>query len=227
MTTAPARPSLHPIPAGAAALAAGLAGAVMLAAASADGRSSAWSGPLVVAAVVLVLAGAAKAWRPAGAARALAAFGLPPSTSLVRALAVVEVAIGGAAAVEGGRVAGAAVAACYLAFAAAVGPLARADGSGCGCFGQDDDARPGPIHVVLNLCGAAAGSAAALASAGGAAAIVAAGGWSGVLATASALLASALVVAAYTVVPEVSAAAADRRAALSPRPFALTEEAAS
>lgn len=111
-------------------------------------------GPLLVAALLLVPAGAAKLRRPARTGLALARLGLPGSDPVVRALGVVELLAAAAAAGQGG---GAAVAmgVLYLGFAAvSAAQLRRAARTGevadCGCFG-DDSAPVGWTHVAVNL----------------------------------------------------------------------------
>src|SRR5579871_2899030 len=97
------------------------------------------TGPVLVAAVLLVWAGAAKAWRPGDTARALAVAHLPATPAAVRALALVEVAVGVGAVVAGGP-ALAAMACSYGGFAAFVGVALRQGWplSSCGCFGEPD-----------------------------------------------------------------------------------------
>ena len=109
------------------------------------------TGPVLVAGILLVWAGVAKAWRPAGTARALSAAGLPAPPSLVRALAVAEVAIGVGAAAAGGAFA-VAMACSYGAFAVFVGVALRRGWSlsSCGCFGEPD-ARPTVTHLLVDV----------------------------------------------------------------------------
>jgi hypothetical protein len=116
------------------------------------------TGAILVAAVLLVWAGAAKAWRPAATARALAAAGLPATPSLVRCLAAAEVAVG-VGAVFAGRVFEALMACSYAGFLVFV-VVAITRGwplSSCGCFGGDGvaaDAPPTMAHVITDaaLC---------------------------------------------------------------------------
>ena len=132
---------------------------------------TAWSGPLLAGAGLLVAAGVAKAWRPEGTARALEDAGLPIRTGWVRAAALAEALIGVAAAAIGGWLPASAVAASYGAFAAFVA-VARRRGwvlSSCGCFGEPDSP-PTILHVVVDL--GLAGAALAAALAGGPAPLV-------------------------------------------------------
>lgn len=115
----------------------------------------------LAAAWLLAAAGLAKLGAPAEAA-AMLRRAIPPLRSLrslrllVRLGAVAELAVAAAVVSAGGRIAGALLAACYLAFAAVSVRLARlpSDAS-CGCFGRA--ASPvGGWHVAVNLGFAAA-----------------------------------------------------------------------
>jgi len=114
------------------------------------------TGPALVAAALLVLAGAMKVADPAMTVGALRALGLPGSPLVVRAGAAAEVVLGLVAIVVGGPLAWALVALSYLAFAAFVVAALRAGtmvGS-CGCFGREDTP-PHPVHVGFDLALAA------------------------------------------------------------------------
>lgn len=107
------------------------------------------AGPYLASALLLVVAGAAKVRDPLPLVRALRSARLPAPVAAVRALAVVEVALGLAAVLLGGRVTAVLVAASYAAFTAFV-LLARARGgvlASCGCFGRADTP-PTAAHVV-------------------------------------------------------------------------------
>jgi hypothetical protein len=124
---------------------------------------SALTGPGLVAAALLVVAGAAKVVDPANTVGALRALRLPSSPTLVRCGAAAEAAIGAAAILAGGPAWWVLVAASYLAFAGFVLAAMRAGtmvGS-CGCFGHEDTP-PHPVHVALDvlLAGVAAAAAA-------------------------------------------------------------------
>jgi len=93
--------------------------------------------PLLIAAAVLGAAGMLKLRSPAATAHAFVQLGLPPSRWLVRALAVVELALAAWCAIHPSRVAAGALAAMYAAFAGAAVLLARRR-SACGCFGEGD-----------------------------------------------------------------------------------------
>lgn len=120
-------------------------------------------GPLVVASLLLAVAGVAKLRRPAPTGLALARLGLPGSDPLVRGLGTLEVAASVAAVALGG-VAAAPVAVLYAGFALfTAAQVRRAAATGetadCGCFG-DVDAPVGWTHVVVNVLLAAAAAAA-------------------------------------------------------------------
>ena len=112
--------------------------------------------PFLASAVLLAGAGAAKLWRPDDTARALRVAGLPAHRRLVRAGALVELAVGVAAVAAPGPMTGALVAAAYASFTAFVA-VALVRGwplSSCGCFGRAD-ARPGYPHLVLDAAATA------------------------------------------------------------------------
>lgn len=112
--------------------------------------------PVLVAAVLLVIAGASKAVDPTMTVGALRALRLPSAPPVVRAGALAEAAIGVLAVVVGGALWWSLVAVSYLAFAAFVVAALRAGtmvGS-CGCFGREETP-PHPVHVALDLALAA------------------------------------------------------------------------
>jgi hypothetical protein len=121
------------------------------------------TGPALVAALLIAVAGAAKAADPTMTVGALRALGLPTSPQLVRAGAAAELALGLLAIVVGVPALWWLVAASYLAFAGFVVAALRAGtviGS-CGCFGREDTP-PHVIHVVLDLALAGVAVAAAV-----------------------------------------------------------------
>lgn len=123
---------------------------------------SALTGPALVAAALLALAGAQKVLDPVMTVGALRALRLPSSDGLVRVGAAAELALGVAAVVVGGAALWSLVALSYLAFAAFVGAALRKGtmiGS-CGCFGREETP-PHPCHVVLDLGLAAVATAVA------------------------------------------------------------------
>lgn len=122
----------------------------------------AWEGPLVCAAVLLMVAAVPKIRQPEEATRALRSTGLPASDLLVRLLAVVELAVGGYALTVGDRLSAGLVATSYLGFTAFVVLARSRDGvvSSCGCFGEPDTP-PTRSHVAVTalLAAGAAGAA--------------------------------------------------------------------
>lgn len=128
------------------------------------------TGPLLVAALLLMAAGVAKLSRPAPTGLALARLGLPGSDPVVRILGGIEVGAAIAAVALGGPAA-AAVAALYLGFAIVTTAQVRqalrtGEAADCGCFG-DTPAPVGMTHVALDLLLGAGALWAALASADG------------------------------------------------------------
>jgi len=109
------------------------------------------AGPLAIAAVLLVVGGAAKVRSPLDTARALQGVGIGATALVVRVLASVEVAVGALALLVDSRVLAALVAVSYLAFAVFVVRALRADApiSSCGCFGKIDTP-PSRVHVVID-----------------------------------------------------------------------------
>lgn len=110
-----------------------------------------WYGPYLGAALLLVGAGAAKAWRPVPTAGVLRQAGIPAGTALVRAGAAVEVLVG-MGALTGSRWASLGLCLSYLASSMFVLAALRAGSpvSSCGCFGKADVAPTGG-HLGLNL----------------------------------------------------------------------------
>lgn len=118
--------------------------------------------PLLVAAGVLVLAGALKLRNPVPAARATRVLGLPAGGRvqlLVRSIGAFEVVLGGWAMIAPGRAAAAALACLYAIFAVVALLLVRRQAS-CGCFGEDR----APASVAQSLLSAAFAAAAAVAA---------------------------------------------------------------
>ncbi|MXW95134.1 MAG: hypothetical protein F4110_00840 [Acidimicrobiaceae bacterium] len=99
------------------------------------------------AAVLLVVAGAAKLSRPAQGVADLLGFRAP--TPLVRLVGASEAAVGIAALLVGGPAAWA-VGLLYATFAVIVGRAVLVKAGSCGCFGRLD-APPSRVHVLGNL----------------------------------------------------------------------------
>lgn len=99
--------------------------------------SAALAPPLIVASLLLCVAGALKLRSPVGAVGALAALGLPARSWMVRLMAVLEIALGAVCAVDPSRVTAVALAVVYAVFAAVAAILMRRRVA-CGCFGEND-----------------------------------------------------------------------------------------
>lgn len=110
------------------------------------------TGPALVVAALLTLAGAQKLLDPTMTVGALRAMRLPSSSVLVRAGSAAECALGVAAIAAGGAALWWLVAISYLAFTGfVVGALRLGTMIGtCGCFGREETP-PHWIHVALNL----------------------------------------------------------------------------
>ena len=120
---------------------------------------AALTGPALVLASLLAIAGAQKLVDPTMTVGALRALRIPASPLVVRVGSAVELALGVAAIAAGGAALWWALAASYLAFAVfVVGALRSGTMIGtCGCFGREETP-PHWSHVVLNaaLAGLAA-----------------------------------------------------------------------
>lgn len=117
---------------------------------------------LLAGAGVLVMAGAIKLAQPGAAADFLGSLGLPGSTALVRAGALLEIGVG-AAAFRWPAPGAAAVAVLFSTFAVVVALQLRRGGSvPCGCLGSRE-LQPSRVHLALNVtCAAVAAAAAAV-----------------------------------------------------------------
>lgn len=123
---------------------------------------SALTGPALVVAGLLLIAGAQKLLDPTMTVGALRSLGVQATPGLVRAGSAAEVCLGAAAVVSGSPVIWWLAAASYLAFNVVVGAALRRGtmiGS-CGCFGREETP-PHWSHLVLNC--ALGGTAAAIA----------------------------------------------------------------
>jgi hypothetical protein len=126
---------------------------------------SALAGPLHLVALVLVVSGAQKVARPAPAAQAMVAAGLPLPARLHAgigiALGIAEAATGLTVFAAPHPATAAWLGVAYLALAGFVLVLRRRDATaGCGCFGAATTP-PSTTHVVLNVAAAAVALAAA------------------------------------------------------------------
>lgn len=125
------------------------------------------AGPFLVTVALLLAGGAAKVVRPAFTARAMRDMGLPVPPTVVRAGALVELAVAAGALVGGGRPLAALVAASYAGFAVFVLAALRRGVplASCGCFGAGDTP-PTVVHLVLNVAAAVVAGAVALTGSG-------------------------------------------------------------
>jgi len=131
----------------------------------------AWSGPFLIAAVLLVVGGVAKAIDPTMTAGALRAAGISVPPLAVRVGGAVEAMVAIAAAITGEPVLVLMVGLSYLAFAGfvLVALVRRLPIATCGCLGRADSP-PSVVHIVVNLAAAASALAVALHHGGGLAA---------------------------------------------------------
>jgi hypothetical protein len=125
-----------------------------------------WSGPFLIAAVLLAAAGLAKAFDPIKTVGALRGLGLPVPAAAVRTLGVAEAGLAVTAAITGLPALAVAVGLSYVAFTGFVvlALVRHAPIGTCGCFGKIDTP-PSWIHVVVDS--GAALSAFAVAAHGG------------------------------------------------------------
>lgn len=171
---------------------------------------SLWSGPYTVVVLVLLVAGAAKAWDPVMTAGALRSAGLPVPSGIVRVFGAAEAVLALAALVVNRAVPAAAVAASYAVFCGFVVlvqvrhlPLAS-----CGCFGRADTP-PTALHIILDGAAALVAAGAAVAGSGGGriAAMVAAAHqpWAGVPFYVSAVVGAAAMLLCFVWLPRFEA----------------------
>jgi hypothetical protein len=116
--------------------------------------------PLLVASVVLCVAGIAKLRSPEAASRALAGGRLPSGRGLVRGFAAGELILGAWSLISPNRLTAAAVCVVFVLFTVLSALLARR-ASSCGCFGTDDT----PATALQSLLSAGFALAAAAACA--------------------------------------------------------------
>lgn len=111
--------------------------------------------PFSVAAGVLVWGGIAEALHPSGAAKALAAAGLPHRPILVRTLGVLEAVVGAACLLRPTPLTAAAMALIYAGFTVFVASMLvrRVPAGSCGCLGERD-LPPTWLHVAFTAIAA-------------------------------------------------------------------------
>jgi hypothetical protein len=84
------------------------------------------------------------------------------SRGIIRTAGVVELGVGAAVAVTGGRIAAALLGCCYLAFLVVAGRLLRGgQRTSCGCFGATDSP-VGVAHLLVNVAAVGIAIAAAI-----------------------------------------------------------------
>ena len=171
-----------------------------------------WSGPFLIAAVLLAAAGVAKTIDPTMTVGALRRFGIPVSSTAVRGLGAIEAVLALAAAITGARGLVLAVAVSYLVFSTFV-VIARARrlpiGS-CGCFGRVDTP-PSWIHVAVNLAAAASAFGVAARDGGGLTSTLDSQPLGGVPFLALVAVGTYAAFTALTVVPQLAMVSARRR----------------
>lgn len=175
------------------------------------------AGPVFVAALVVVVAGARKLHEPSAIAGRLASWSVPAPRPLGRALGVVELAIGGVVLGVGGPIPAALLGALYVAFTVAL-VLGGRDVP-CGCFGTSD-APPGAAHLLVNGLAAVSAAVAVAAPVDPVWSELAGSPVAGVPAGLLLVTATGLVVAALELLPMALHEA--RRNEPSVRPFAAT-----
>jgi uncharacterized membrane protein YphA (DoxX/SURF4 family) len=119
------------------------------------------TGALQILAVVVVVGGAAKLVMPAAFSETLRSLGVPGGAPLARLAGLVEIGLGAAALIVGGRAWAAALAALYAVFTVVVVLARRRGAESCGCFGSVA-APPSTLHVVIDAASAAVALAAAI-----------------------------------------------------------------
>ncbi|HWE32211.1 MAG TPA: MauE/DoxX family redox-associated membrane protein [Solirubrobacteraceae bacterium] len=110
--------------------------------------AQALTGPYLIAALTLCVAGLAKLRAPSAAARAMRAARLPANVLAIRTVAGGELALGAAAAMLATPATAVALAAVYAAFAALALVLHRR-GAECGCFG-DSGMPASPLQSAIS-----------------------------------------------------------------------------
>ena len=170
-----------------------------------------WSGPFLIAAVLLAAAGVAKAIDPTMTVGALRRFGIHAPSAAVRALGAIEAGLALAAAITGARSLVLAVAISYLLFSAfvVVARARRLPIGSCGCFGRVDTP-PSWIHVAVNLACAASAFGVAARDGGGLASTLDAQPLAGVPFLALIAVGTYAAFTALTVVPQLAMASAER-----------------
>lgn len=163
---------------------------------------AAWTAPLLVASILLVVAGAPKAVDPVNTVGALRSVGLRTPATVIRLFGASEALLGIATLWTGARPLAALVSLSYTGFSAFLVVALRSGGavSSCGCIGRSDTP-PTRSHLTVTTVLALAAAAAAMAGADGLSTI----GWSAMTlpAIGFALLGSWLVWLVFTALPRL------------------------
>jgi hypothetical protein len=181
------------------------------------------SGPLVIVAAVLAAGGVSKVVDPEPTRAMLASMGVRVPAGAARAMGVVELVVGVAAALVGGPVLAGLVAVAYLTFAVVAARLVRLGdaAASCGCFGRLSS-RATSLHVAADLVAAGVAVAAAVTGTSGAIGALEELGWvSGIAYLALAALGTWAFVAVLTVLPGALVAARREPAAPAVTQFQL------
>ena len=180
------------------------------------------SAVLAVVALVLAVGGALKLVDPQPTRDLLAGIGLPAPRWGPTALGVLELGVAVAVLADAGPWADAALAALYLGFTALVALALRTgpEGLSCGCFGRYS-APPSAIHLVANLVSAGVGLAAAVTAPPALLDVLADQPLAGVPLLALVGVATGLVIAITTVLPDALDAARGGGTAAGVRRFTV------
>ena len=156
----------------------------------------------LLAAGLLVLAGAAKILRPDPTAQALLDAGLPGTLAAARVVGTVEVTVGAWASLAPAAGGAIVLGGLYLVFAGYLGFLlaARPDAGSCGCAGSTA-VPPSRLHLALNLGASATGFAYATTEAPGVGSWIVSLGWAAVPVVFGLVVAGWLAVVAVTAAP--------------------------
>ncbi len=175
---------------------------------------SVFAGPLFALAALLAVAGVAKLARPDAAVRALRTAGLPGADLGVRALGGAEVLLAAVAVAVGGRATAALVALAYAGFAGfSQLLLARSEATAsCGCFGVDSSSPVTRWHVGLNVAATVLALGAVVWPTDGLPDVLSQQPLAGLPFLALTGAAAWLLLAAYTLLPDLFAAVDDVRA---------------
>jgi hypothetical protein len=179
-------------------------------------------GFFAVVSATLAIGGGFKVRDARPTAEMLRSLRLPGAGALAVTSGPVEVVLGLAGLLVAGRAVALAVALVFLGFTVMTARLVTTPGvASCGCFGRLS-ARPSALHVAVNGAMAAGAAAAAMVDVPALVPTALADDGGGMLVFAGLALATWLVVAVLTVLPDTLAAARRQPAAPAVREFALT-----